>query len=61
MEPLASVKKSMWNENRNPQARHKSELQEFQEKLISKPLKPKFSKELLNLRKIQGHLAKQKE
>jgi hypothetical protein len=45
----------------NLKARHKAELQEFQEKLISKPLKPKFSKELLNLRKIQGHLAKQKD
>merc|ERR1739848_910859 len=38
-----------------------ADLQEFQEKLISKPLLPKFSKELLNLRKIQQHLARQKD
>ena len=41
--------------------RHSNELREFQEKLISKPMKPKFSKELLNLRKIQEHLARQRE
>ena len=45
----------------NLKARHKAALHEFQQKLISKPLLPKFSKELLNLRKIQQHLARQKD
>lgn len=59
-------KMQMYEENAgnlmsNLKARHKGDLQEFQEKLISKPLLPKFSKELLNLRKIQQHLARQKD
>jgi len=41
--------------------RHQGELREFQRKLLSKQQKPKFSRELLNLRKIQEHLAKQKD
>jgi hypothetical protein len=45
----------------NAKARHAQELREFQAKLLSSPLKPKFSKELLNLRKIQEHLAKQRD
>jgi hypothetical protein len=59
-------KMQMYEENAanlmaNLKARHKGSLQEFQETLISKPLVPKFSKELLNLRKIQQHLAHQKD
>jgi len=42
-------------------ARHAHALREFQTKLISKPMKPKFSKELLNLRRIQEHLARQRD
>merc|ERR1719230_927455 len=41
--------------------RHKSELTIFQENLLQKQQCPKFSRELLNLRKIQEHLAKQKD
>lgn len=41
--------------------RHASDLREFQKKLLSKQIRPKFSKDLLNLRKIQETLAKQKE
>ncbi|KAH9131383.1 hypothetical protein AeNC1_019676 [Aphanomyces euteiches] len=41
--------------------RHQGELVEFQQKLLEKQPKPKFSKELLNLRKIEEHLARQKE
>ncbi|RHY15076.1 hypothetical protein DYB25_003074 [Aphanomyces astaci] len=41
--------------------RHQGELLEFQQKLLEKQIKPKFSKELLNLRKIEEHLARQKE
>ena len=44
-----------------PQERHQGELREFQRKLLGKQQKPKFSRELLNLRKIQEHLAKQKD
>jgi hypothetical protein len=59
-------KMQMYEENAgnlmsNLKARHQGDLQEFHEKLISKPLLPKFSKELLNLRKIQSHLAGQKD
>jgi hypothetical protein len=43
------------------QERHQGELREFQRKLLGKQQKPKFSRELLNLRKIQEHLAKQKD
>lgn len=45
----------------NAKARQAQELREFQAKLLASPLKPKFSKELLNLRKIQEHLAKQRD
>ena len=41
--------------------RHKSELKDFQQNLLQKQQRPKFSRELLNLRRIQEHLAKQKE
>merc|ERR1711865_737675 len=41
--------------------RHKNELKEFQETLLQKQQRPKFSRELLNLRRIQEHLAKQKD
>merc|ERR1719230_2266885 len=41
--------------------RHKSELKDFQQNLLQKQQRPKFSRELLNLRKIQEHLAKQKD
>uniref|UniRef100_A0A7S2SB13 Uncharacterized protein n=1 Tax=Rhizochromulina marina TaxID=1034831 RepID=A0A7S2SB13_9STRA len=41
--------------------RHKAELREFQESLLQKQQRPKFSRELLNLRRIQEHLAKQKD
>lgn len=41
--------------------RHAAELKAFQQRLISKTSTPKFSKELLNLRKIQDVLAKKKE
>ncbi len=41
--------------------RHASELRDLQRKLMSKEIRPKFSTDLLNLRKIQETLAKQKE
>jgi len=41
--------------------RHGNDLREFQQKLMEKQSRPKFSRELLNLRKIQEHLAKQKD
>lgn len=41
--------------------RHASELRDYQRKLLGKQIRPKFSKDLLNLRKIQETLAKQKE
>lgn len=41
--------------------RHASELREYQRVLMSKEIKPKFSRDLLNLRKIQETLAKQKD
>ena len=41
--------------------RHAAELREYQRKLVGKQLRPKFSKDLLNLRKIQETLAKQKD
>ena len=41
--------------------RHGAELQDFQRKLMSKEMRPKFSTDLLNLRKIQETLAKRKE
>jgi len=41
--------------------RHEAELRDYQRTLLSKELRPKFSKDLLNLRRIQDTLAKQKE
>jgi ATP phosphoribosyltransferase regulatory subunit HisZ len=41
--------------------RHLSELKAFQAKVQQKQSRPKFSKELLNLRKIQDTLARNKE
>jgi cobalamin biosynthesis Mg chelatase CobN len=41
--------------------RHGGELRDFQRKLMGKQIRPKFSRDLLNLRKIQDTLAKQKE
>uniref|UniRef100_A0A7S2CQS6 Uncharacterized protein n=1 Tax=Octactis speculum TaxID=3111310 RepID=A0A7S2CQS6_9STRA len=41
--------------------RHKAELRDFQENLLHKQQRPKFSRELLNLREIQRHLAMQKD
>ncbi|KAJ0404158.1 hypothetical protein P43SY_008716 [Pythium insidiosum] len=41
--------------------RHKTELLEFQKRLLEKQPKPKFSKDLLNLRRIEEHLARQKD
>mmetsp|Transcript_27761 Transcript_27761/g.40890 ORF Transcript_27761/g.40890 Transcript_27761/m.40890 type:complete len:266 (-) Transcript_27761:2499-3296(-) len=41
--------------------RHVTELQEFQEKILAKQQRPKFSTELLNYRKIEEHLAKAKD
>lgn len=41
--------------------RHAAELREFQRKLLAKVARPKFSKELLDLRRIQETLAKAKE
>lgn len=44
------------------QEKHRVELLEFQQKLLEKTQqKPKFSKDLLNLRRIEEHLARQKE
>jgi len=41
--------------------RHASELRDYQRTLMGKEMRPKFSKDLLNLRKIQDTLAKQKD
>ena len=41
--------------------RHGTELRDYQRKLMGKQIRPKFSRDLLNLRKIQETLAKQKE
>jgi len=41
--------------------RHSAELRDYQRKLMGKQIRPKFSKDLLNLRKIQETLAKQKD
>lgn len=41
--------------------RHAAELRDYQRRLMTKQIRPKFSKDLLNLRKIQETLAKQKE
>ena len=38
----------------NAKARHAQELREFQAKLLASPLKPKFSKELLNLKRFNN-------
>lgn len=41
--------------------RHASELKDYQRQILGKQIKPKFSRDLLNLRKIQDTLAKQKD
>lgn len=41
--------------------RHLAELAEFQGTLLQRQSRPKFSRELLNLRRIQEHLARQKD
>merc|ERR1719197_763561 len=41
--------------------RHAAELRDFQGALLQRQQRPKFSRELLNLRRIQEHLAKQKD
>lgn len=41
--------------------RHAAELRDYQRKLMGKQIRPKFSRDLLNMRKIQETLAKQKE
>lgn len=43
------------------QEKHKAELLEFQQRQLEKQQKPKYSKDLLNLRRIEEHLARQKE
>ena len=41
--------------------RHAAELRDFQSTLLKKQTRPKFSRELLDLRRIQEHLARQKD
>ncbi|KAJ1457369.1 hypothetical protein M885DRAFT_515453 [Pelagophyceae sp. CCMP2097] len=41
--------------------RHAAELRDFQAALLQRQARPKFSRELLNLRRIQEHLARQKD
>ncbi len=41
--------------------KHTEGLEEFRKQLLEKQMKPKFSTELLNYRKIQDHLAKAKD
>jgi hypothetical protein len=41
--------------------RHGAELRDYQRRLMGRQIRPKYSKDLLNLRKIQETLAKQKE
>uniref|UniRef100_A0A7S2UZK5 Uncharacterized protein n=1 Tax=Fibrocapsa japonica TaxID=94617 RepID=A0A7S2UZK5_9STRA len=41
--------------------RHMAELREFQRNLLERQQRPKFSRELLDLRKIQEHLARSKD
>ncbi|CAM9392637.1 unnamed protein product [Heterosigma akashiwo] len=41
--------------------RHAAELRQFQQKLLDNQPRPKFSRELLDLRRIQEHLAKGKD
>lgn len=43
------------------QERHAEELKQFQQMLLERQQRPKFSRELLNLRRIQDALARQKE
>lgn len=45
----------------NMKNRHTNELKDFQNKLLAKQHKPKYSTELLNYRKIEEHLAKAKD
>ena len=46
---------------RNMQERHLEEMKDLQRALVVKQLQPKFSKDLLNLRKIQDTIARQKK
>jgi hypothetical protein len=46
---------------RQTQEKHREELIEFQKGLIAQSNKPKFSRDLLNLRRIQENFAKQKK
>ena len=48
------------NQINTMKGRHLDELKEFQQKLLEKQLKPKFSPVLLNYRKIEEHLARSK-
>ena len=41
--------------------RHAAELRDYQRRLMGRQIRPKYSKDLLNLRKIQETLAKQKD
>ena len=41
--------------------RHGAELRDYQRRVMGRQIRPKYSKDLLNLRKIQETLAKQKE
>lgn len=41
--------------------RHAAELRDFQQRLLAKPTATRYSREYLNLRKIQETLAKAKE
>lgn len=45
----------------NYQERHGAELRDYQRKLLQSQPRPKFSRELLDLRRIQEHLAKAKD
>lgn len=39
--------------------KHASDLRDYQKKLLGKEIRPKFSRDLLNLRKIQDTLGKE--
>lgn len=41
--------------------RHENELREFQRRLLQQQARPRFSRELLDLRRVQEHLAKAKD
>jgi len=50
----------VWDRKMDEYERNVEEL-EFQQKMLERHQKPKFSKDLLNLRRIEEHLARQKE